>query len=378
MNKKRIVIIVVAALALIAVAALGLWINSFMPVRQTPTTAYFSQLQSGHMTADEWMDYRSLQDFMNQSVDVFKGYEDINPEMYKYGLAFTTYGLANIPFIEQGQRVAVGHYIDKMIQKMKQKIVWQDWMEHGYGNDPVVQHNIMYKGHLNLMYGLHQLITGSTKWDNDFTWLTNNISDEIDGVSYKGVTCEPDDYFSQCNSIGIFSLLLYDKLKNTDHSKEVNSWLNWTKAHMIVQPYGLLARCYHPESDYVEQEISGYGNGWTIAFLHAIDPAFAESLYPKYKQTFIKEIAGVYAYATERPFGQPNTMATVFAILAAREMGDQALFNNILNAVEKQSPPTVDGNAVSYKGLSKDGLGLLFFSKIDIGLGNILKGQPRN
>jgi len=377
MKKKRIIIavIIVAALAGLAIIALG--IKGLMPVRQTPTADYFTQKEAGRLTADEWMDYRSLQEFMNPPATYFKGY-DMAPEFWKYGLAFTTYGLACIPYIESGQRVAVGHYIDKMVQKMKQKPVWEDWIKNGYGDDPVAKHNIMYKGHLNAMYGLHQLISGSTKWEKDSTWLTNNIAAEIDATPYSGVTCEPDDYFVQCNSIGIYSLLLYDKLHGTDHSKQVNSWLSWVKSRMIVQPYGLLARAYHPESDYVDQEVSGYSNGWSLTFLHAIDPAFAESLYPRYKKTFTKDILGMYAYASEHPDGLSNPMAHACAMMVSKEMGDQELFDKLLNSIEKTSPPTVDGNIISYKGMDKYAQGVLFLGKINIGLGKILKELPRN
>jgi len=377
MKKKRIITTVTIVVALVALAAISLGIKGIMPERQTPTADYFTQKEAGRMTNDEWMDYRSLQEFMNPPATYFKGY-DMAPEFWKYGLAFTTYGLACIPYIESGQRIAVGHYIDKMIQKMKQKAVWEDWTKNGYGDDPLAEHNIMYKGHLNVMYGLHQLISGSKKWDKDSTWLTSNIADEIDATTYSGVTCEPDDYFVQCNSIGIYSLLLYDKLHGTDHSKEVNGWLTWVKSRMIVQPYGLLARAYHPESDFVEQEVSGYCNGWSITFLHAIDPAFAESLYPKYKKTFTKDILGMYAYASERPDGLSNPMSHACAMMVSKEMGDQELFNKLLNSTEKASPLTVDGNTISYKGMDKYAQGVFFFSKINIGLGKILTELPRN
>ncbi|MCX6007334.1 MAG: hypothetical protein NTZ34_08795 [Chloroflexi bacterium] len=309
--------------------------------RQTATADYFNQQTAGHLTADEWKDFHALQEFMNLPAVMFTGYAQ-PALMWKYGLAFTAYGLASIPYIEPGQRVAIGHYIDKLIQKMKLKVVWVDWVEQGYGDDYLSEHNIMYKGHLNLMYGLHGLIYGGNKWDKDFTWLTDKISNEIDETSYSGVTCEPDDYYVQCNTIGIYSLLLYDKLHGTDHSKQVNSWLKFVKTRMIVEPYGLFSRCYHPEHDYVEDGVSGNCNAWSITFIHAIDPAFAEELYPKFKKTFVKE-TGQMAYATEYPNGNVDPLVTILTLALAKEMGDQALFDKILNMMEKYNTPSFNG-----------------------------------
>jgi hypothetical protein len=327
------------------------------------------------MTADEWKDFYALREFMNPPTVMFDGY---NPpaNKWKYGLAFTAYGLANIPYIEAGQRVCVGHYLDKLIQKMKEKVVWQDWIDQGYGNDPLSKHNIMYKGHLNLMYGLYEMVYGGTKWDKDFVWLTDKITKEIDETPYSGVTCEPDDYFVQCNTIGIYSLMVYDKVHGTDHSKEINNWLKFVKTRMVIEPWGLLSSRYHPAHDYVDSMVSGYGNAWSITFLHAIDPAFAEELYPKFKDTFVKN-AGTMAYATEYPGGDLDGQATVITMALAKEMGDQVLFDKILNLIEKYNTPTFNGPTVKYgKDIDKNGQGFILFSKINIGLGKLLQGKP--
>jgi hypothetical protein len=342
--------------------------------RQTATADYFNQQAAGQLTADEWKDFHSLQEFMNLPAAMFDGY-DQPATKWKYGLAFTAYALANVPYVQPGQRVAMGHYIDKLIQKMKQKAVWVHWVDLGYGNDYLSKHNIMYKGHLNLMYGLYGLIYGGDKWDKDFTWLTDKISKEIDETPYSGVTCEPDDYYVQCNTIGIYSLLLYDKLHGTDHSKQVNNWLKFIKSRLIVEPYGLFTRSYHPEHDYVDDVVSGYANAWSITYLHAIDPAFAETLYPKFKDTFVKN-AGTMAYATEYPGGDLDGQASVITLALAKEMGDQVLFDKILNLVEKYNAPSFNGPTVSYKGIDKNGQGFILFSKINIGLGKLLAGKP--
>ena len=56
---------------------------------------------------------------------------------------------------------------------MKSKRVWGDWIAYGMGDDPISEGNVMYKGHLNLMYGLYQLMTGNEEFAHEYTWLTN-------------------------------------------------------------------------------------------------------------------------------------------------------------------------------------------------------------
>jgi hypothetical protein len=71
-------------------------------------------------------------------------------------------------------------------------------------------------------------------------------------------------------------------------------------------------------------------------------------------------------------------MAHACALMVSKEMGDQELFDKLLNSIEKTSTSTIDGNTISYKGMDKYAQGVLFLGKINIGLGKILRELPRN
>lgn len=43
-----------------------------------------------------------------------------------------------------------------------------EWTRLKFGKDPVIEKNIMYKGHLNLVYGLYRLISGSYEFDEEY------------------------------------------------------------------------------------------------------------------------------------------------------------------------------------------------------------------
>lgn len=365
------------AVIIILVFVVYAW-RSLAPSRLTPTGEYFSQRDKGKLTRDEIMDFNSVRVFMDQPLFNFKGYaEDFPEEKFKYGLAFTAYGLANMAYIDAGYRQAVSHYLDRLIQRMKQKVVWEDWGKHGLGDDPLKEHNIMYKGHLSLMFGLYQWVSGKTTYESEFKALTRNIADEIDNTRYHGVTCEPDDYFVQCNTIGIYSLLLYDRIYGSDHSRQRDNWLKWVKERMVNPDNGVLRQIYHPSHDYAADDASGYGNAWAIAFINAFDPAFARELWDNYKRMYIQTKLGYYAFASERPGGKPDSTATLFALIAAKEMKDTPVFDKLMNAIEKQATPSINGNMVEYKGINKGVQGGLLFAKTNVGLGVILRERPR-
>jgi hypothetical protein len=98
---------------------------------------------------------------------------------WRYGIAFTSYGMPSLMLIDPDNADRTKYIMGIMIKKMKSKKVWKDWIETGFGTDPITYQNIMYKGHLNLMYGLYQLTTGDRRFDREYTWLTRVIVKEI-------------------------------------------------------------------------------------------------------------------------------------------------------------------------------------------------------
>ena len=159
-----------------------------------------------------------------------------------------------------------------MIKKMKSKRVWGDWIAYGMGDDPISEGNIMYKGHLNLMYGLYQLMTGSEEFSREYTWLTNKIINEMrrhrmEG-KHDGADCEPGRYFAQCNSITLLSLKIYDKFYGTNYSEIEAKWtIDFIKNKMTDEKDGFYEKMYSTQFDFSNTLLSGYTNAWTMTFL---------------------------------------------------------------------------------------------------------------
>ncbi|MBI4831532.1 MAG: hypothetical protein HY801_08250 [Candidatus Lindowbacteria bacterium] len=369
---------------ILIVLALGVggffFYKQVLPHPDTSAEAYFEQYEKHKLTSDVEMQLRGIQDqFLNAFVTDFRMYKDMPPIVYRYPIAFTSYALACVAKTDPSYQPFCSHYMDKLIQKMKQKEVWEDWIQAGFGPDPMAKQNIMYRGHLNLMYGLYQMTSGDTKYEKEYKALAKALHDEMKQTEkqgkYCGMSCEPDDYFVQCNTIGMYSMAVYDTIyKDANYSDVIGPWLAWTKKRMVETEHGVLRNSYHMEHDYAEQLVTGYGTGWSIAFLMALDPEFARSLYPQFKKTFIHEkLGGLYCYASEVPgSGKPDDLATVCALYAAKAMNDKELFGGLINSLDRVGAKKVDGNMLVFDKLPSPVSGMMLFGKVNPGLEKLI------
>jgi hypothetical protein len=334
----------------------------FLPFGLTDAARYFDppaalhllEYESGQLT-DVLNEYRRL----SASGDLFEGWNRERRLFWKYTIAFSSYGLPSAMRIVPEQRPQLEHLLSLMIQKMKSRLVWGDFTEMGFGQDPISFQNIMYKGHLNLMYGLYQLTTGDLRYAREYTWLTNQIVDEMRlhhrGI-YEGTTCEPDHWFVECNVIGMLSLHVYDQLFGTAYRENEIAWtLDFIEKRMIDPETGLFYRQYHPSHDVVDTRLLGYNNAWIITFLHPIVPEWSERLYPVWKDVFVSEL-GPYATVDGEKDGASDPVALVFGMWAAKEMGDVDLYRKLRNTTDKLGGLTRDPatGAMTYE--SEDGL----------------------
>ncbi len=371
----------IAVLLIVAIAGAGAYSTyvKVMPHPDTTPQAYFQQYENHRLAADVEMQLVGIQEhFLNAFASDFEMYEETPPSLYRYPIAFTCYALACIAKIDPSYKTFCSHYMDKLIQKMKEKVVWEDWIKAGFGPDPFAKRNIMYRGHLNLMYGLYQLTSGDTKYEKEFKALSKALHKEMKQTEkegkYCGMSCEPDDYFVQCNMIGMYSMAVYDTIyKESNYSELISPWLEWTKERMVHPEHGVFRGSYHMEHDYAEGLVTGYGTGWSIAFLMALDPEFARSLYPSFKNAFIHEkLGGMYCYASERPGGEPSEMATLFALLAAGAMKDEKLFGGLINSLDKVGGKKIVGEQLVFENFPSPYSGGILFAKVNMGLGELI------
>jgi hypothetical protein len=334
-------ILVGACLGIIVAAGMGIFL--FIPWGMPHGEEYFKPLGERALQADEtgqWWYLRGLYRRLEATTDTFGGWDKEMMPFWRYGIAFGAYGMPSLALIDPENISNVNYYLEIMIKKMKSKKVWKDWVELGFGEDPITDQNIMYKGHLNLMYGLYQLITGDDQFSREYTWLTQQIVREArknhsEGI-YEGINCQPNMYYVQCNAIGLMSLHIYDKLYGTDYTqKEVRWVVRYIRENLTDPETGLYYTAYFPIQDATEKVLSGYTNAWTMVFLRPFDPEYNEKLYPVWKKTFVNEI-GPYAFVSEVPGQGPGSFSTMFGLWAAKEFGDVELFTKLRNGIDKK------------------------------------------
>jgi hypothetical protein len=354
---------------------------TFLPFGMPNAARYFDAAPARQLQSDEVGQLRSVTESffkLSLSGDDFDGWNTEQQHFWKYSIAFAAYGLPSAMIIDPDRRPEYQALMDMMIWKMKSKKVWSDFTDRGFGPDPISVQNIMYKGHLNLMYGLYQLSTGDSRYAREYTWLSQQIAAEMRlhhaGI-YEGVTCEPNAWFVECNTIGMLSLHIYDRIYGTQYTENEIQWsLEFIMQKMRDPKTGLFYRAYLPNQNLIKKQISGYANAWNLTFLAPfLDDQMAE-LYLSFKANLVEEL-GPYAAVLGQTEGDPEQIAQIFGLWAAKEFDDQALFGKLRNAVDKFGKLSKD---VESGGLSYDDPnsvlinGVIVASKVHLGWSEVL------
>ena len=341
---------------------------------------YFEPIGSRELQDDEIGQFNYVYhtyEIMDITGDEFIGWDISEHLRWRYGIAFSSYAMPSIAMISDEHADRAKYAMNLMINKMKSVKVWGDWIAYGMGDDPISEGNVMYKGHLNLMYGLYQLMTGNEEFSKEYTWLTNKIIDEMrrhhSEGKHEGADCEPGRYFAQCNSISLLSLKIYDKLYGTSYSDVEARWtIDFIKNKMTDKEYGFYLKMYNTKHEFCNPLLSGYTNGWTMTFLRVYEPVYNESLYKIWKEIFTQEI-GPYAYVREDKEAGPSPLASLTGLLAAKEFGDIKLFRKLRNSMDRDIYQKTDANHYVYDSINNPIYnGPILWTKVHVGWQAIL------
>lgn len=365
---------------IILISILFFAVYYLLPIGNVSADKYFAPIGERQLQKDEIGQFNYVFDtyeHLSFKGDEFTGWDTKEQSLWRYGIAFGAYAMPSIAMISPMHADRAKLSLRHMIEKMKSKKVWGDWVEYGMGDDPISEGNIMYKGHLNLMYGLYQLISGDERFSKEFSWLTDKIVLEMrkhhaEG-KHEGADCEPGRYFAQCNSISLLSLKIYDQLYGTNYSEvEVRWTIDFIKEKMTDKEFGFYLKMYQSDMKFCNPMLSGYTNAWTMAFLRPFDKAYNESLYPVWKAHFTKEM-GPYAYVKEDPEAGPSPLATMTGLMAAKEFGDIELWNKLRNSIDREIYQKETEYQYLYKGVNNPIYnGPLLWAKVHVGWPAIL------
>ena len=375
MNKQKKISFFIAGIIFLLV------VYSFYPFGLPNAKRYFDPIGQRTLQKDEIGQFNyvyNTYELMDITGDEFIGWDTSEHLRWRYGIAFSSYAMPSIAMISQEHADRAKHAMYLMIKKMKSPKVWGDWISYGMGDDPISEGNVMYKGHLNLMYGLYQLMTGNEEFSREFTWLTSRIIDEmrrhhIEG-KHEGADCEPGRYFAQCNSISLLSLKIYDKLYGTNYSEVEASWtINFIKQKMTDKKNGFYLKMYNTKHQFCNPQLSGYTNAWTMTFLRVYEQKYNEDLYSVWKENFTQEL-GPFAYVKEDLEAGASPLAHLTGLLAAKEFEDISLFRKLRNSIDRKLYQKDDLNHYLYSNINNPIYnGPILWTKVHVGWKKVLE-----
>lgn len=292
----------------------------------------------------------------------------------RYLIAFSGYAVAQTARHTPAYRAPYRAALDTFIQRMLQPPAWRDWVEVWKGESPLGPDNIMYTGHLVHMMTLYRDLSGDRKYEQPtafgfdrFRYTTEvrslaasiaaQAEGAVDGKGARtyGVACEPGRVYLPCNTPHRLNQILFDRMYGTRYATSNDQWIAWIKSNM-VHSSGVLYDLYWPygkgqprppgTAPVRDEELHGVYNAWSVWYLDAIDRAWAEALWGAIKARFVKRgAASPYGDGRTMLVDRPgdtsltaasmNMLATGFGMVAARELGDEALAEELGRSWDK-------------------------------------------
>lgn len=262
---------------------------------------------------------------------------------YRYQLAFLGYGLCSVVEGEPALRDEGREIFAKLVAKMEHPTTLAYWKALGFKGDGARSQNVMYRGHLNLMYTLAHDRFGETRFDEQFHELSRTLFNEIGGE--RPICCEPDHLFVQCNAVTVLSLFLHDRAFGTDYASAGKRLLAWARKQMPLEGTALVREDFRPSTGKSSAWRAGCANAWTISFLAPVPGLEDEAgaMYADWRRMFVEPslLPGAVKGApqteelpTEEMIAS-ELLATTFGLLAAREEGDERLHQRLEWTVSK-------------------------------------------
>lgn len=261
-------------------------------------------------------------------------------DFWKYPIAFASYGIPSLVMIDPSYYAEACDILKKSLMLLKEAGSFDEWTRLEFGKDPVTTKNVMYKGHLNLVYGLYRLLTGSDEFDVEYHNMMDIIATEsirnARDHGFYGIECEPDQYFPPCNSIALLSEKVYDLNYGTNYAKEIAEPVaDFIRRKMVDPETGFTMFRYHPLHDYAEPYIMG-DQAWTLSTLHYFSKEQCEKGFESAKRELFADLKGgteVYLKPSRSACGistdyEQSTMG-LYGPLMSREFGDVDLYEKI-------------------------------------------------
>jgi hypothetical protein len=373
--------------------------------------------QLGHVNAIVRLAGQSDSDWSGMgSSEPGQGYFDA----YRYQLAMMSYTLSLASYRYTPAYRALYRDTDaKLIHKMMLFDVWGFWELTSRGAkafdpsltalgegwiDPVKDQNIMYSGHLFQMVTTHQMLYGDMRYAQPgaltFTYnpvgrgmgkqsfpydthsLAKVLADQFQENGWKGIECEPNAIFPECNQHPLLGFALYDRANGTDYFKRISAaYKQQFDALNFVDPKTRsFAAFYMVKQGVTLQNPAAWADGWAGTFMHAWYKPQVEEIYPVQKANLIVRLPD--GTMTPKNKGENDHYSHdhgFFAVLAG-EVGDSDTRNRLLAYADRYWSPRWEGRALVYArhdGFKHPGDGADVWRRVQPLTGNGLIGLAR-
>jgi hypothetical protein len=304
---------------------------------------------------------------------------------HQFQLAFAAYALASAHYhYTPAHRDLYQEASARLIKRMIYKDVWDYWAhvskfditgrtEEGGENlwrteedwygwiDPNIKKNIMYSGHLLQMVGLHESLFNDRRYDEpgsltfrfasveygqgpieikyDHDRLTKVIYDQFEEDHFRGIECELNAVYAECNQHPILGLMSYDFKHGTKFSpvvqrefKKVMMERNYIDPETKTTMYFLKVR-----EDEVIPATYAWADGWNGHAQHVWDKQFIESIYPDQQKRYIPSM---FEGAPGEDMGYTASFDFGWFALLVSEVGDVETVKTMTDYADAHFNPT--------------------------------------
>jgi len=236
-----------------------------------------------------------------------------------------------------------------------------------YDPDPVRGNgscNVMYKGYLDLVLGFYAYVSGSAKYDEPFkVTYDDSLVFEYDYVklneliaeqfynTWTGLSCEVTKSYGWCNNLTGLSLKLFDITHGTHHTLAYQNWKRYFRENYLgggtgsgpIEWYTLLYDMSADINLHGEEHQFAYNWMGTIWNGLPLDRRLFERMYDGAMQRFFTPQGDGSAFMIGLPGMEDDyPYATITALSASRELGDDERMAGLRSWAMKQYQPTWD------------------------------------
>lgn len=308
-------------------------------------------------------------------------------DAYRYQLAMMSYALALAHYHYTPAWRERHHETSRLLlDKMMQFDVWDYWEQTSRGGrntdpdltqlnegwiDPVRFKNIMYSGHLFQMVTAHDMLFGKREYDRpgsiffdynpvarglgrqtfsyDVHTLAEVLVDQFRINGWRGIECEPNAVFPECNQHPLLGLKLYDAAHGSDHFSFVSRRFQerFRQLGYLGSDSSFMAFFMVKQSRMIPGA-DAWSDGWTNTFLHGWNESIPEATYPAQRARYLRTLPDGTATIAQPSRPSAYSHGHGFMATMAAELGDTATRDALLSYADRYWRPRWEGAAFLY------------------------------